>query len=64
MPNLTQTLVGSLSLILFLMAYILVVMEEKIHMRKSKPVIFGGCLIWMVIGIYEASMAKGKVMTL
>ena len=60
MTDLTQTWLGPLSLILFLMAYILVVMEEKIHMRKSKPVIFGGCLIWMFIGIYEAQHGHGN----
>tara|TARA_B100000315_G_scaffold93805_1_gene86302 strand:- start:2161 stop:3396 length:1236 start_codon:yes stop_codon:yes gene_type:complete len=37
------------------MAYSLVVFEEKIHLRKSKPVVLIGCLMWMLIGIYEAS---------
>lgn len=59
MVDLTQTWAGILSLFIFLLAYFLVIMEEKIHMRKSKPVIFGGCLIWMVIGIYEAQHGNG-----
>ena len=59
MVDLTQTWAGALALIIFLLAYILVVMEEKIHMRKSKPVILGGCLIWMIIGIYEAQNGNG-----
>jgi Na+/H+ antiporter NhaD/arsenite permease-like protein len=59
MTNLTQTLLGPLSLFLFVIAYIFVVLEENIHMRKSKPVIFGGCLIWMFIGIYEAQHGGG-----
>ncbi len=44
---------GYLCLALFFLAYTLVVLEEKIHMRKSKPLIFAGCLMWLIIGLYE-----------
>ena len=54
MANLTVTWAGYLSLICFVLAYTLVIFEEKIHMRKSKPVIFIGCVMWAIIGIYEA----------
>jgi Na+/H+ antiporter NhaD/arsenite permease-like protein len=54
MTDLTQTWLGPFALFLFIASYVLVVLEENIHMRKSKPVIFGGCLIWMFIGLYEA----------
>ena len=53
MDSLTTTWVGYLSLMIFVLGYALVVFEEKIHMRKSKPVIFAGCLIWFFIGLYE-----------
>ena len=53
MENLTTTWAGYLSLICFLLAYTLVVFEEKIHMRKSKPVVLIGCIMWGIIGIYE-----------
>jgi Na+/H+ antiporter NhaD/arsenite permease-like protein len=53
MDSLTTTWVGYISLITFVSAYALVVAEEKIHMRKSKPVIFAGCLMWFFIGLYE-----------
>ncbi|MFQ5449738.1 MAG: sodium:proton antiporter NhaD [Nitrospinaceae bacterium] len=60
MANLTDTWVGIVSLIFFTLAYILVVLEEKIHMRKSKPVILIGCFMWALIGIYEAQHGGGK----
>jgi Na+/H+ antiporter NhaD/arsenite permease-like protein len=54
METMTTTWVGYLSLTIFVLGYSLVVAEEKIHMRKSKPVIFAGCLMWLFIGIYES----------
>ncbi len=59
MSNLTATWAGYAALICFSLAYILVIFEEKIHMRKSKPVIFIGCFMWMLIGFYEASHGQG-----
>ncbi len=59
MANMTTAWVGYAALICFTLAYILVVFEEKIHMRKSKPVIFFGCLMWALIGIYEALAGGG-----
>jgi len=41
------------------MAYTLVIFEEQIHMRKSKPVILIGCFMWGLIGIYEAQHGGG-----
>ncbi len=54
MESLTNTWVGYLALVSFVLAYTLVIFEEKIHLRKSKPVVLVGCLMWMMIGIYEA----------
>ncbi len=48
-----NTWVGYLTLLLFLIAYLLVVFEEKIHLKKSKPVVLIGCIMWLFIGIYE-----------
>lgn len=59
MHSLTVTWVGYVSLICFCLAYTLVVFEEQIHMRKSKPVILIGCFIWGLIGIYEAQHGGG-----
>ena len=59
MHSLTVTWVGYLALICFCLAYTLVIFEEQIHMRKSKPVILIGCFMWALIGIYEAQHGGG-----
>ena len=45
---------GYASVALFILAYALVIAEEKIHLRKSKPVILAGTLMWALIAAYEA----------
>lgn len=52
--DLTGSIFGILSVMIFLGAYALVVMEETTHMRKSKPVMLAAGLIWMLIGIAYA----------
>ena len=47
--------VGYAALLIFVTSYLLVILEEKIHLRKSKPVLLAGTAIWMLIGIYVAS---------
>ena len=59
MGNMTVTWAGYAAIICFTLAYTLVIFEEKIHMRKSKPVIFIGCFMWALIGIYEAQHGDG-----
>jgi Na+/H+ antiporter NhaD/arsenite permease-like protein len=49
--DLTAHWAGILSLIIFVVAYIMVVFEEATHMRKSKPVMLAAGLIWALIGI-------------
>lgn len=44
--DLTNHWVGWLSIVLFLVAYLLVMAEEFTHLRKSKPVIIAAGLIW------------------
>ncbi len=51
MLNLTAHWSGYLSLIIFIAAYVMVIFEETTHMRKSKPVMLAGGLIWAMIGI-------------
>lgn len=58
MLNLTEHWAGYLSLAVFIAAYVLVIFEETTHMRKSKPVMLAGGLIWALIGI--AYMQAGK----
>jgi Na+/H+ antiporter NhaD/arsenite permease-like protein len=52
--NLTQHWAGITSLIIFVVAYGMVVFEESTHMRKSKPVLVAAGLIWGLIGIAYA----------
>ncbi|MFQ5685711.1 MAG: sodium:proton antiporter NhaD [Candidatus Scalindua sp.] len=51
--------IGFSVLILFIIAYALIVFEEKIHLKKSKPIVLIGCLMWMLIGIYEMKHGTG-----
>ncbi|MDW7746634.1 sodium:proton antiporter NhaD [Halomonas sp.] len=48
--DLTSSFVGFLAVAVFVLAYALVMAEEKIHMRKSKPVLVAAGIIWALIG--------------
>ncbi len=52
--SLTTHWAGILSLIIFVIAYVMVILEETTHMRKSKPVMLAAGLIWALIGIAYA----------
>lgn len=51
MASLTHTAFGYAALALFVFAYTLVILEEKIHLRKSKPVMMAAGLIWILIAL-------------
>ncbi len=54
--DLTTSWVGFVSLGIFALAYTLVVLEEYIHLRKSKPVLLAAGLIWILIAVaYSAA---------
>ena len=48
--DLTQSWVGYAALGIFVVAYALVMGEERLHLRKSKPVIVAAGAIWALIG--------------
>ncbi len=48
--DLTGSAVGLLTVAIFILAYVLVMLEEKLHMRKSKPVLVAAGIIWGLIG--------------
>ena len=54
--NLTGSLYGILGLILFVAAYSLVILEEKLHLRKSKPVMFAAGVIWILVALAYAAV--------
>jgi Na+/H+ antiporter NhaD/arsenite permease-like protein len=58
--NLTGHWAGILSLIIFVLAYVLVIFEESTHMRKSKPVMLAAGLIWALIGIAYAMAGQSE----
>jgi NhaD family Na+/H+ antiporter len=45
---------GIVCIIIFCLAYSLVIVEEQIHMRKSKPVMIAAGFIWMIVAIVYA----------
>ena len=48
--DLTGSSAGYTALIIFMLAYLLVMAEEYTHLRKSKPVILAAGIIWAMIG--------------
>jgi Na+/H+ antiporter NhaD/arsenite permease-like protein len=57
--DLTREPVGIAALILFVVAYAIVMGEEFLHMRKSKPVLVAAGLIWALIGWrYQVAAAE------
>jgi len=49
--DLTGNWAGIIALLIFIVAYALVISEEYTHLRKSKPVILAAGLIWVLIAI-------------
>lgn len=49
--DLTDHFVGYLAIALFVFALFMIVIEEHIHLRKSKPVMLAAGLIWAAIGV-------------
>tara|TARA_Y100001956_G_scaffold81757_1_gene100302 strand:+ start:203 stop:1639 length:1437 start_codon:yes stop_codon:yes gene_type:complete len=47
---LTQSTIGYAALLIFAIAYTLVMLEEYLQLRKSKPVLLAAGLIWAMIG--------------
>lgn len=47
--NATTSVYGIMALIIFVVAYLLVMGEEYLHLRKSKPVVLAAGIIWMLV---------------
>jgi len=50
-PDLTGSWLGMLALAIFFAAYALIISEEKIHLRKSKPIMVAAGFIWLLVAI-------------
>ena len=55
-PALTDHFVGYAALLLFVVAYIFVMLEEFTHLRKSKPVILAAGIMWILVAWQYASL--------
>jgi NhaD family Na+/H+ antiporter len=53
--DLTQHIVGFMALFVFVIAYALVILEEQLHLNKSKPVLMAAGIIWLMIGVVYQS---------
>ena len=49
--------IGMAAVGIFLLAYLLVVLEERLHLAKSKPVMLAAALIWGLIAVAGACAA-------
>jgi Na+/H+ antiporter NhaD/arsenite permease-like protein len=56
--DLTSHWTGLVSLAIFVSSYLLVIFEEKLRLRKSKPVLMAAGLIWLLIGIAYAQAGR------
>jgi len=56
--GLTLSPLGLLALIFFVLAYALVMAEEFIHLRKSKPVILAAGMIWAIVAILTINSGR------
>src|SRR5690625_7435470 len=48
--DLTTSAYGTIAVAVLAVAYLLVMTGEKLHMRKSKPVLVAAGLIWILLG--------------
>ena len=53
--DLTSHWVGFAAIAIFVVAYSLVIVEEQLHLAKSKPVLLAAGLIWVLIAAYYVS---------
>ena len=53
--DLTSHWVGYTAIAIFVLAYSLVILEEQLHLRKSKPVLLAAGLIWILIAAYYSA---------
>ena len=65
--DMTRTGMGIFAVVLFVAAYSLVIMEEHLHLRKSKPVLVAAGIIWVLValayqGLGRPEHAHGAIM--
>lgn len=58
--NLTGSWVGWTCLCVFMAAYVVVIAEERLHLRKSVPMILAAGVIWLLIGVAAAGRDEAQ----
>ena len=58
MLSFTDHWIGYIALAVFLAAYVLVIVEENLDLRKSKPVMVAAGAIWILTAIAYASQQQ------
>lgn len=61
MVSFTDHWIGYTAFAVFLAAYILVIVEESLHLRKSKPVMVAAGVIWVLTAIAYASQQQSHL---
>ncbi len=61
--SMTSHPIGYLVIAIFVLAYAFVMLEEKLHMRKSKPVLLAAGLIWFLVAGLAASYGESESAT-
>jgi hypothetical protein len=56
--NLTGSAMGIHRRVLFVAAYVLVMFEEQLHLRKSKPVMVAAGIIWILVALSYQALGK------
>lgn len=50
-----------ITVVIFILAYLLVMFEEVIHLSKSKPVILGAGLIWIIVAMIGSMKGQSEI---
>jgi len=59
-PDLTAHWTGIVALVVFIVAYALVIGEETIHLRKSKPVMVAAGIVWILVALAYAELGNAE----
>jgi len=59
--DLTTSWIGILCIVTFVAAYIVVMLEEYLELRKSKPVLIGAGIIWILIGWQYTQLGQSEL---
>lgn len=59
--DLTGSTYGLIALLVFVLAYFLVVAEEALHLRKSKPMMVAAAIIWVMVPLAFAAHGNTSI---